>query len=157
MKKNFFCSFLLLFVFTSFNAKAQTSCPPGYSAVVSYSFDQFNFHKPRTDCKKGFGLCIRGHWEKKCKPNNSFYARIIDNQVEFWAEIKNNKLELHLPVELKQQEGFIGEDMTVFFVEDDTFEIKNEEGEVIAKLKEGEYAVEENETDLIIKIDLIEF
>jgi|GEM_PF-3733510 len=51
-------SFLLIFsVYISSAQKAQ--CPPGAHVGGGWNIDKFNFHKPRTDCKSGFGVCLR--------------------------------------------------------------------------------------------------
>lgn len=131
-------------------------CPSGFcSAGVTFVIDQFNFHKPKTDCKSRFGICIRGHWEANCVPCWSNYRTGLENgKVTGWFIIKENKIELHLPLALGQTIEFINEDMTVFYLDDNMLEILNTDGSVNAKLKGGEYPVTIVDNDYVILIDL---
>ena len=72
--------FLLGLVLSGFCLYAQedrvaivNGCPPGtHPVTVFYGIETFNFHKPRTDCQSGFGLCIRLEVGIECWPNTSY-------------------------------------------------------------------------------------
>jgi hypothetical protein len=58
MKQYFFCAALIVGFLTA-DAQRKPACPPGYDHVgEGITIDKFNFHKPRTDCHKGFGICM---------------------------------------------------------------------------------------------------
>ncbi|MBX2888776.1 MAG: hypothetical protein KF829_09050 [Ferruginibacter sp.] len=47
-----------VFCFLSITASAQDQGP----LKCVWHIEKINFHKPKRDCKSGFGLCIRSHW-----------------------------------------------------------------------------------------------
>src|ERR1051325_3964834 len=101
-------------------------CPVGQCSVgASIIFDQFNFHKPRTGCTSGFGLCIKIHVEPICSscpmgyptPGNMRTA-VSGKSVTGWCVINGNKMELHLPSAIQQSDGYSRTDFSTFEVED---------------------------------------
>jgi len=173
MKRYFFYLFSVFCL--SINGQAQENktappdlghpCPLGMCvSSASFYFDQFNFHKPRTDCKSGFGLCIRGHWEYTCgyPPNclggvNTGYnkaTKIENGKALCWFNIVDGKLQLHLPLELETVETYQDVDFSLFNIDEEMIFIKNDQGIVIAKAKRGEYPVTKTEKDFVIIIDL---
>ncbi len=162
MKKfSFFVSVLVFLSISSQEINAQGEridpCPPGFCATgVSFVIDQFNFHKPRTGCQSGFGICLKGHLEASCTPCWANGKTDYQNgKVTGWFKISKNKLELHLPLALGQSKEFIKEDMSVFCVDDDTITILNTDGSTNCKLKGGEYTVTISGSDYLILIDII--
>jgi hypothetical protein len=152
MKKQFL---LLLMLFIGLNfIHAQSKCPPGQIVTgVTYEILSFNFHKPRTDCKSGFGICVRGEWRVHCTSNfPPGQTHLSDGKATIWYQIKDNQLELHLPVALTDEEGFINEDLNSFTIDSNSMSIVTDDGES-KMLRAGDYKVERTETDFIILID----
>jgi hypothetical protein len=127
-------------------------CPPGYHPSYTYEIDVFNFHKPRTGCKSGFGLCIKGHWETGCVPNRpySYFSTIKEGVASVWAqELENGKLEIHFPLALKDTEGYSAEDLAIFNM-DEEYEIYKG-----ITLKPGDYPVQETDVELVVIVDIL--
>ena len=153
--------FVFLCVVSSSRICAQAGridpCPPGYCSIgASLIIEQFNFHKPRTDCESRFGICLRGHFQANCAPCwSNGQTGYKDGKVTGWFKISKNKLELHLPLALGQSKGFINEDMSLFYLDDDTITVLNADGSTNSKLKGGVYTVAISGNDYVILIDLI--
>ena len=132
-------------------------CPPGYcSNGVTFVVDHFSFHKPRTNCRSGFGICLKGHWEAHCVPCwSKGQTNYDDEKVTGWFKISKSKLELHLPLALGQSKQFINENMSIFYLDDDFIMILNEDGSKNCRLKGGEYTVAISGNDYVILIDII--
>ena len=123
-------------------------CPPGTHLVLSYGFDDFNFHRPIKLCLSGFWFCfINGHWYKDCVANSP-YAKITNNTAFVWLEIVNNQAVIHFPRSLKSTRGYTAEDLATFSV-DQEYEVSSG-----ITLKTGSYAVSDNGTELIVAVDL---
>ena len=144
------------------NSEARISpCPQGQCVTqASYVFDQVNFHKPRTNCTSGFGLCIRGHVEYECGYGDCigvqvFRTRIENDKVYGWFNISGNKFELHVPLQLQNSDDFRNQDLSIFYIDDDMIEIIRSDNTSIGKLKGGQYPVVLNNNDLVIIIDII--
>ena len=136
-------------------------CPPGQCVTeASFVFDQFNFHKPRTNCTSGFGLCVRGHIEYECGYSDCIGVQKVKTGIENdkvigWFTISENKLEMHLPAQLQNTGEFSTQDLSVFYIDDDMIEVKRSGNILIGKLKGGQYPVVLNNSELIILIDII--
>ncbi|MFM2337815.1 MAG: hypothetical protein RL115_1008 [Bacteroidota bacterium] len=131
-------------------------CPPGQCPHYSYQLDVVNFHKPRTDCTKKFGFCVQGHWSFTCEPCTQWdYNTSFSNSIATgWAKIENNKIELHIPISISQSPTFIGEDMSIFYVDEDYIKLyKN--GNQFGTMKAGEYSVQQINSDYVILIDIV--
>jgi hypothetical protein len=152
MKKHFLLLLMLLIGFTFIHA--QKSCPPGQIVVgVVYQIETLNFHKPRTDCKSGFGFCLRGDAHVHCTSINfPHQTSLRDGKATIWYQIKDNQFELHLPIALKDEEDFINEDLNSFTIDSNSISIVADDGESMM-LRAGDYKVERTETDFIILID----
>jgi hypothetical protein len=133
-------------------------CPPGQcSNGVTWTIDQFNFHKPRTDCQSKFGLCIRGHLGPHCVPcfGGAPYKGINNGKVSGWYNINGSKLELHIPSAIQDADGFRGEDLTIFEVDDNAVTIFKADKTVFGYLKGGKYTVKKVNDELIVLLDLV--
>jgi hypothetical protein len=136
-----FVSYLIALSLLFIAERGFAQCPAFSHPVYTYEIDQFNFHRPKYDCEKGFFICIRGHWDIRCAPNSPFSARITEEgMVQFYALLKDNQIELHLPAVLAELPQYAEEDMSVFSVEKDWISISFE-GRRIGAMKEGDYPV----------------
>jgi len=163
----FFASFLIAVSITNGQKKElpENPCPPGECSYgVSIVFDQFNFHKPRTGCTSGFGLCIKVHVEPICKPcplgyptpdYNNMKTDISGEEVKAWWRIISGKLELHLPAALQNVDGYTQTDFSVFEIEDNSFIIDNPDKTIYASVKGGQYKVSRVDDDFVVLLDLI--
>ena len=123
-------------------------CPPGTHLVLTFGFDDFNFHRPISICTRGFWFCFKnGHWYQDCVANNP-YAKITNNTAFVWLEIVNNKAMIHFPRSLKNTRGYTAEDLATFSV-DEEYEVSTG-----TTLKTGSYPVSDNGTELIVAVDL---
>ncbi len=150
-------SILSLLFFAALVGQAQLSeiCPPGQTQIgTTFTIEKFNFHKPRTNCTSGFGLCVKGRWKVKCGYAFPSFPRIEDEKVIIAYKVTDNKLELHLPVDLADDPEFKEVDMTTFSIGADQVQLTDEKGNVVAVLKEGDYAVTRTETELIVLIEI---
>ncbi|MCP9753029.1 hypothetical protein EGI32_18920 [Ferruginibacter sp. HRS2-29] len=131
------------------------SCPPGFCAYWQYIFETFNFHRPRTDCKTGFGLCIKGRQESGCRPCASktpVGTKIENGKATCIAEVKNGKLELRIPAGIKTSASLDASDMSDFTLDKGVLN-----GIVDGKFKtnrEGTYPVKLIENEYVVLIDL---
>lgn len=125
-------------------------CPPGLCPVAYINIEIFNFHKPRTGCKSGFGICLRLSAGVTCE-----YCRwrtsMQNNQVMTYVTFEQQKIVWHLPAALQQ--AMAETDCSTFELEEDMLEFKNEEGKAIAA-KAGNYPVVKKDDELIITIDI---
>lgn len=153
MKKVFF-----IFLLTGFSAICfgqRNPCPPGYVASGgTYVIDKFNFHKPRTDCGSGFGICLRGHWEINCI--RDFVNTYVDDydKINGGYLVTGDTLKLYIPKGIKNLNGFNDVDFRFFEVEDEAFMI-SEAGITYGHLKGGIYPVIETDNDLVVLIKLM--
>lgn len=127
-------------------------CPPG-ECPVSYIFiEVFNFHKPRTNCESGFGLCIRIASGIACKP--CYYkSSITGTKVNAWAKITGGNAELHIPLVLKKQKGFEKTDFSVFEIEAGTVSFVTESGKQYFA-KAGKYPVTVVGDEMLVNLKL---
>lgn len=152
----------LCFVLFSVNVTAQAGrkvaeCPIGTHPVLTFSFDQFNFHKPRTNCASGFGLCVRGTWSTTCVPNSHFrgvdaQTYINGNMVYGWGEIINSKLELHIPLELASQTDRTLTDISLFSINSGDISISH--NNLVFESVGGDYMTQIINNEIVILIDI---
>ncbi len=173
MKKLFSISVIYSFFLTNgYSQDGRTApidlghpCPQGMCVTsASFMIDIFNFHKPRTNCQTGFGLCLRSHWEYTCgfppyclgQVNTGYRpeTKIENGKVSGWFSIVNGKLELHLPVALETANSFQNTDFSTFHLDPDMIYLKNDQGAGIGKLKGGAYPVKKREQEFFVVIDL---
>lgn len=118
--------------------------------MLTYSFDEFHFHRPAKSCQSGFWFCtIGGGWHTDCVRNFP-NASISGNIANIWAREVDGQAELHFPIALKETEGYTEEDLSTFNVDD---EYTLSDG---ITLKKGDYPVKETSTELVVLVDLVE-
>jgi len=88
-------------------------CPPGTHLVLTFGFDDFNFHRPVKFCLSGFWFCfINGHWYKDCVANSPYDLATFSVDQEYEVStgitlktgsyaVSDNGTELIVPVDLK--------------------------------------------------------
>lgn len=127
------------------------SCPPGFCPSLVYTLETFNFHKPRTNCTSGFGLCIRIGIRTRCSMCDA-KATLRDNMVSAVFLQKGTKVEVRLPLALRSAKGFEKTDMSVFELEEKTLSIVSPDGKEVW-VKGGIYPVARTETEYIIMME----
>jgi hypothetical protein len=131
---------------------AYPGCPKGFRPVISWDINKFNFHKPRTECGHGFGVCLDLTKRVECVPENFTHVYITeDGTIGGYGDLKESTLVLHLPADLTYDPAFVNENMETFEIEADHFKILD--GEVLlGTLKGGIYPVVNTGTELLIEI-----
>lgn len=102
-------------------------CPPGTYPTATVTLNTFNFHKPRTNCTSGFGMCIKFSFSIYCASIMG-KSSIKSDKTIATAKVNSLSAELHLPVALKYEKGFEKTDFTKFEVEDRTLSFKSSTG-----------------------------
>ena len=127
-------------------------CPLGMCASSYIYIETFNFHKPRTNCTSGFGLCIRYGAGIRC-----YYCdkktSLNGTKVTAWVNMIKDKAELHLPLAIKEDKEFVNTDLSVFEVEDKMVSFTSKDG-LEKWVKGGIYPVSKTTTDLVITLDM---
>lgn len=102
-------------------------CPDGTYPTATVTLNSFNFHKPRTNCTSGFGMCIKFSVSVYC---GSIIGKSYINLDKTTVTAKVNSLtaEFHLPIAMKNEKGFEKTDFTKFEVEDKTLSFKSSTG-----------------------------
>jgi len=167
MKKIHISIIMIVMTLTSFSQTGKQipegPCPDGECSYgVSIVFDQFNFHKPRTSCTSGFGLCIKVHTEPICEPCPMGYPTpdnmktdISDGKVKAWWKLADNKIELHIPVDLQKVDGYGDVDFSLFEIDDESFIIDNQDKTIYATVKGGQYKVTKQENDFVVLLEIV--
>ncbi len=162
--RNLLVIFLLVFVQSGYSQTLKTSplsdtgpggipvCPSGTCPSAIITLESFNFHKPRTSCSSGFGLCIKMGFNFACLPCNG-KSFIKDGKVNGWAKINEKAAELHIPVSLKTEKGFEKTDMSTFELEDKSISFKSDSG-VEKTVRGGIYPVTVSGDEYIVNIQL---
>jgi hypothetical protein len=151
--------FLLLISVQFVNAQSEferaKECPPGYIPVLNFNIEQFNFHKPRTNCTSGFGLCIKIKVESGCQAIGNFFLKtqLAGNTVTAWGSIQNGKLSLHIPAGLKKLKGYTEADFKTFTIDDPSI-LQVTNSKVPLYLTPGSYPVAIDKEDLVVTIPL---
>lgn len=127
-------------------------CPVGTCSVSNIYLETFNFHKPRTDCTSGFGLCIRFGVSFSCMPCYA-KASVKGDMVSSWVKLSDKTAEWHLPAGLKESKGFQKTDMSTFEIEEKTLSFRSKEG-LEKWVKGGIYPVRIVENELLVTMDL---
>ena len=134
-------------------SKLPWECPPGTYPAYTYHIDQFNFHKPRTNCESGFGLCIRGHWELDCKPRSPLYYDGRTAQGYGTISEDGTKTELHISIDLYKALLSEGEDVSTFEV-GEGIEVTDAETGFLRTIVPGVYEVSVLESEVVVTMDL---
>jgi len=123
-------------------------CPSGYCPSLHINLEIFNFHKPRTSCLAGFGVCCRLSSSVTCEP--CFHkSEVSERYATCYAFVRDESVELHIPAAIREMEGFEKSDFKSFEVESGTWEI-SEDGKETKFIKGGEYEVNEKDDELIV-------
>jgi hypothetical protein len=161
MKKIFLVAIGFLIIGFSFGQEQGKApfagCPPGTCPMITFEVSTFNFHKPRTECQSGFGLCIRGTWGSDCKPCYSYKGagepvKIENGIVRCRGEIKNGKLELHIPAAIKTEQRLSDAEVSTFSMDDASISISCN-GQTLQN-KKGDYPVLFSENEFVVSVDL---
>lgn len=126
------------------------NAPPGYNWSLHYSYNDFNFHRPRFNCEHGFWFCfIDGYWHWEITPSWPV-STISGTTAHIWGKyLGNNKFEIHFPIALKTQVGYSSNELLNFSV-DDTMYLENN-----TILKFGDYNTNETTTEIIAVVDIL--
>ncbi len=123
--KQFFIAFALAVTGCFFGldllAQKQNTC--------IWHITKLNFKKPRTDCKRGFGLCIKDHMHYIITDFNAGDCeftimiggeepRVVKNEVFAGVAISKSKLRLALPKEIMEMEDYKDEDLSFLPIEE---------------------------------------
>lgn len=114
-------------------------CPDGTYPTATVTLNTFNFHKPRTNCLSGFGMCIKFSVSLYCASTTG-KSYIKNDKTIATAKINSQTVELHLPVTLKYEKGFEKTDFTKFEIEDKILSFKSSAG-IEKFVKGGVYPV----------------
>jgi hypothetical protein len=127
MKKNLFLSCLLFLSMHALYAQqpklntigSNGDCPAGMCPSVYFELDIFNFHKPKTNCTNGFGLCIRINTGVECR---SCFGKssMSGTKIKVWAKLNNQSVTLHIPRAIQIQKRFESVSFSQFEIEDQT-------------------------------------
>ncbi len=127
-------------------------CSYGLCASSYIYLETVNFHKPRTDCKKGFGLCVRFGVGTSCQPCEGA-TELSGYKVTGWLSVQGKTASLHLPLALEADPAFAKTDMSTFEIDEKMLSIQSKEsGE--QWVKGGVYKVIRTKEDLLITLDL---
>lgn len=126
------------------------NCPEGYCAGFFVEIENFNFHKPRTECKSGFGICLRISAGATCIPClNKITSN--DKSSVITGYLSKEMATLHLPKSLQKEQIEKESDFRFFEIEEKTIEITYPDGSVMY-LKGGSYPVTEENNELLVRI-----
>lgn len=127
-------------------------CPVGMCPMAYISLDAMNFHKPRTNCQDGFGICVRISWGVTC---TSCFGKsgITGNNIKMWCVTKDNSAELHIPLEIKNQKGFDRVNFSSFEIEENAMAFQFPGGKV-RYAKGGVYGTVVKNNEYVITMSL---
>ena len=129
-------------------------CPDETCPAASVSIDQFNFHKPRTSCSTGFGLCVKVSLSVGCIPCIR-RTMVSDGKVNAFFRWSEKALSLHLPLDIHAKEEFAKEDMSSFEVEEGAISVSLPTGENYM-VKAGVYPVAVSGDEYVVNLKLSE-
>jgi hypothetical protein len=137
---------------------AQTNLPGEHCVKwMITSSGKINFHKPRTDCKSGFGLCIRlGQLEIRAIPcdDESTSNDLSDGgAIRFYAEWDGSRVLFRFPEQLIQPDNLKPEDFGTFSITEDELPIMNGRSDEVVFLRAGDYPVERKSGELLVSVD----
>lgn len=126
------------------------NCPAGYCPGISIIIEQFNFHKPRTNCSKGFGLCFKIHVGASCIPCLK-KPQINKKGIEVVGLLREKDMLLSIPKDIAEINGLSESDLNAFEIENQMIEIELPEG-YVRYLKGGVYPVMNDNDSYSIEI-----
>lgn len=130
-------------------------CPCGMQIVIDV--EKFNLRKPRTECTKGFGFCLK--LDKvyitcnPCEGGRQMKAAQNNDRVTGYLKADCGNLTLHLPASLATDEMFAGEPLTEFEIEDDAIPLDDGKTARLYRVRGGVYPVEQADDELLIKLN----
>jgi hypothetical protein len=151
--------FLLAICTWQFAAQAQElskplnesgNCPEGYCAGFFIEIENFNFHKPRTECTRGFGFCLRMSVGATCIPCISKTAA-SSKTTGVTGFLMDGMAVLHISKNIKNAIADDETEFALFDIEDKSVEIKYPGGSSVY-LKGGSYPVAKESDEFIIRI-----
>jgi hypothetical protein len=150
---NFILSLVALYCLAFGEEKVPHDCPPGESPVYIYTLEQFNFHKPRTGCKSGFGVCISIGVQVDCRPSQVVY--FDERTATGYGTVSEDgrTSELHLPIGLYDALRSEGEDVSTFEV-GEGFEIQEPDGSHYRTVRPGVYELAFRDKEVIVTLEL---
>ncbi len=156
--KQFFIAFAFAVagIFFGFDSIAQKK------NTCIFHITSVKFKKPRTECQRGFGLCIRAHWDfftaNTGDPNCSFglsfgeeHPRVEKNEIYAGVAFSKSKLWIAVPRQIGEMEEYKEEDLSYLPIEEKIVLYVNKKpyGTILpqkAPMKEeGEYLIYEFE------------
>jgi len=146
--------FLFVFFLAIKSTEAQLIKIP-VKAVLTGSITKLNFHKPKTECLKGFGFCLKGTLNFTITANERMTppTYIDGDKVVFYGIKMGTTFELHAPVALKQVAGNDLLDFSNFELEDGNYIAYSDGTKTItSKLKSGIYPVKLVNNDYVVTI-----
>ncbi|MCX6293602.1 MAG: hypothetical protein NT127_04825 [Sphingobacteriales bacterium] len=160
MKKLLF--FLMILSVHNLNAQTQKTregiddnppnCPPGTCPTFYVNLEIFNFHKPKTDCTSGFGLCIRlasGVTCERCLGKSS----LENGKLSVFGKLNEQTVELHFPQEIQNEKGFEDADFKTFEIEDNTFSLIQPDGKILL-IPGGTYPVKQIDNEYVVEMPI---
>jgi len=130
-------------------------CPCGMQIVID--IDKFNLRKPRTECTKGFGFCVK--IDKlyitcsPCEGGKTMKASLNNQKVTAYLRSDCGKLSLHLPASLEQEEMYAGESLREFEIEDGAIPLADGVTPAQYHIAGGIYPVEHIDDELVIRLN----
>jgi hypothetical protein len=161
MKKLLFISFLMGLMGQTVLAQQPKSgtlgsigdCPTGSCPSLYFELEMFNFHKPRTNCTSGFGLCVRFNTGVECRPCFG-KSSLTGTKVRVWAKLSNQSVTLHLPKSIQTQKGFQSVNFSQFELEDQALSFSFPNGTKRA-VRGGSYPVSAVGDEWVIQIPFL--
>ena len=145
---------ILALMLTVKAASAQIKSPCACGGMLVLEVIKFNFHKPRTDCLSGFGICLRlSPIRFECIPCSNFPSGPVafkEDKVTCYVMASEDKLELHLPASLMMDESFQQDSFEYFEIEEDMLPFVRYDAEKIEYAKAGKYPVERRGEELVV-------
>jgi hypothetical protein len=150
--------FLCLLTILQLSSFSQTTAPEEHCIKwMITSSSRFNFHKPRTDCQFGFGLCLRlGRLEIRavpCDEESSSNDLYDEDKVPFLAEFNGSQVIFHFPEWMTQMENLKSQDLSIFSIQNDELPIMDGHSEAVVTLRAGDYPVLRDNGELIVKVE----
>ena len=134
---------------------AGSICPCGQQIV--FEIEKFNFRKPRTDCRKGFGLCLK--LDKiyivcsPCEGGRPVNPELRDDMVKGYVKASCGELSIHLPASLADDKMFEGESMSEFEIDDNAIRLGDGKSGPTYSIIGGIYPVQMIGDELVINVN----
>ena len=125
-------------------------CPAETCPAASLSIDEFSFHKPRTSCTSGFGLCLKVSLSITCLPCD-LKSTLTDGKVSALFKVKGDEVTMKIPVEISHEKDFEKTDFSTFEVEEGSISITMPTGKT-AYVQPGIYPVVIEDHEYVINM-----